>query len=145
MVSRVIDADGLVLGRMASQVAKMLLMGENVIVVNAEKAVVSGRKKEVIAHYKERSNIHTHTNPRRGPFWPKTPNGFVRRAIRGMLPWKKARGRRAYKNLKVYVGVPEDLTLDESTFETFSDASINQLKGTFIEISKLAEEIGWKH
>ncbi len=144
MVSRVIDADGLILGRLSSRVAKMLLQGEKVIVVNVEKAVVSGRRKKVIGIYKERLEIHTRTNPVRGPFWPKIPTRLVRRTIRGMLPWKKSRGKQAYKNLKVYLGVPDDLNLDSSTFETFSDASISQLKGNFMYISELSKEIGSK-
>ena len=144
MPARVIDADGLILGRLASKVAKMLLMGEKIIVVNAEKAVISGQKRHNIKNYHDRSQIHTHTNPRRGPFWPKTPNNFVRRTIRGMLPWKKNRGRTAYKNLKVFMGVPEDLNLEVSTFETFSDASLDHLKGNFMLIGDLVKEIGWK-
>ncbi len=144
MVTRVIDADGHILGRLASHIAKMLLLHEKVIVVNAEKIIISGNRRKIITHYKERSNIHTHTNPTRGPFWPKRPDNFVRRTIRGMLPWKKARGRQAYRRLRVYEGIPEKLNLDESTFETFSDASIDNLKGTFIEMSELSQEIGYK-
>ncbi|MHA1651357.1 MAG: 50S ribosomal protein L13 [Candidatus Helarchaeota archaeon] len=142
---RVINAEGQILGRLASHVAKMLLLGEKVIIVNAEKAVISGKKRRTIEAFKERIKIHTHTNPRRGPFWPKTPNNIVRRTIRGMLPWKKKRGRDAYKNLKVYIGIPENLNVDESAFETFSDASLDRLKGSFMEISELAKEIGWKY
>jgi large subunit ribosomal protein L13 len=144
MVTRVINADGHILGRLASHVAKMLLLNERIIIVNAEKVIISGKKRKIIDHYKERSNIHTHTNPIRGPFWPKRADNFVQRTIRGMLPWKKDRGRQAYKRLKVYEGVPEKLNLDESTFQTFSDASIDNLKGTYIEMSELSQEIGYK-
>ena len=49
----IIDASNLILGRMASVVAKRLLQGENIIVVNAEKAVVSGKKKAVVRERKE--------------------------------------------------------------------------------------------
>ena len=144
MVTRVIDADGHILGRLASHIAKMLLLNEKVIIVNAEKIIISGNRRKIIEHYKERSNIHTHTNPTKGPFWPKRPDNFVRRTIRGMLPWKKDRGRQAYRRLRVYEGIPEKLNLDESTFETFSDASIDNLKGTFIEMNELSQEIGYK-
>ncbi|MFX1295017.1 MAG: 50S ribosomal protein L13 [Promethearchaeota archaeon] len=144
-MARVIDANRLILGRLASLVAKMLLLNEKIIIVNAEKAVISGKKRTIINQYKERINIHTHTNPRRGPFWYKTPNKLLRRTIRGMLPWKKKRGREAYKRLKVYEGIPEELNLDESTFETFSDFTLDHLKGTFISVGELAKEIGWKY
>jgi len=142
---RVIDADGLILGRMASMVAKMLLLAENVIIINAEKAIVSGNRRTTIEHYKTRQNIRTHYNPIKGPFWFKTPHQLVRRTIRGMLPWKKDRGKVAYRRLKVYSGLPENLNVDEASIETFSDFSIDQLKGTFIEVGELAKEIGFKH
>ena len=145
MKPRIIDADGIILGRLASKVAKMLLLGEKIFIINAEKAVISGNKREIIKHYKERQNIRTHYNPIKGPFWFKTPEKFVRRTIRGMLPWKKNRGRQAFKNLRVFNGIPADLELDKSEFETFAEFSINQLKGTFIEINELAKEIGYKH
>lgn len=145
MKPRIIDADGIVLGRLASKVAKMLLLGEKVFVINAEKAIISGNRREIIARYKERQNIRTHYNPRKGPFWFKTPDKLVRRTIRGMLPWKKNRGRQAFRNLKVFSGIPEDLELDKSEVETFVEFSVSQLKGNFIEVNELAKEIGYKH
>ena len=145
MKPRVIDADGLVLGRMASKVAKMLLLAENVIIINAEKAIISGNRRTTIKHYKTRQNIRTHYNPIKGPFWFKTPHQLVRRTIRGMLPWKKDRGRTAYRRLKVYSGLPENFNVDEASIETFSDFSIDRLKGRFIEVGELAKEIGFKH
>ncbi len=145
MKPRIINADGLILGRLASKVAKMLLLGEHITVVNAEKAIVSGKRRKLIEQYKERQNIRTHYNPIKGPFWFKTPHLFVRRTIRGMLPWKKNRGKVAYRRLKVYFGIPEELEVDEANLETFSEISIDQLKGTFMEIGELAREIGFKH
>ncbi|RLI36579.1 hypothetical protein DRO60_05575, partial [Candidatus Bathyarchaeota archaeon] len=53
----VIDATGLVLGRMASIVAKRLLMGERIAIINAEKAVISGKKKAIVNRYKDRLQI----------------------------------------------------------------------------------------
>ena len=149
MVPRIINAENLVLGRLASKVAKMLLLNEKVIIVNAEKAIISGRKRQLIDQYKERSNIRTHYNPIKGPFWPKNPSQFVRRTIRGMLPWKNPRGRLAYKNLQVFSGFPADLNKKlgiskDLNIETFSEISLDQLKGTYIVISALSKEIGWK-
>lgn len=50
---KIINADGLILGRMASIIAKRLLKGEKIAVVNAEKAVISGKKKAKIREAKE--------------------------------------------------------------------------------------------
>jgi len=144
MGKRVINADGIVLGRMASLVAKMLLLGDKITVVNAEKAVISGRARYSIALYKRYSNIKTHTNPIQGPFFYRKPNLFVRRRIRGMLPWKYPRGKQAYKNLKVYMGIPKALNIDEASIETFPEFSTKELRGPFISISQLVGELGWE-
>jgi len=55
----VIDADNLILGRLASHCAKLLLNGEEVTVVNAEKSVISGSKKSITSDYKEKRDIVT--------------------------------------------------------------------------------------
>ncbi|HUY01203.1 MAG TPA: 50S ribosomal protein L13 [Candidatus Deferrimicrobium sp.] len=149
MVQRIINADGIVLGRLASKVAKMLLQNEKVIIINAEKAIISGRKRSIIHQWKERTEIHTLFNPMRGPFWPKSPTQIVRRTVRGMLPWKKPRGKQVYKNLRVVLGTPEDLNKilgisGDLQIETFPDFSETQLRGTYMELYDLAKEIGWK-
>jgi large subunit ribosomal protein L13 len=144
MVQRIINADGIILGRMGSLVAKMLLLGDNVIIINAEKAAISGRNRFIINFYKKHSNIKTHTNPIKGPFFYRKPNLFVRRTIRGMLPWNYPRGRQAYKNLKVYIGIPKTLKIDESKIERFSEFSVDHLKGPYTEVSKLTQELGWR-
>jgi large subunit ribosomal protein L13 len=149
MVQRIIDAEGIVLGRLASKVAKMLLQNENVFIINAAKAIISGKKRSIIHQWKVRSNIHTHYNPTKGPFWPKTPIQIVRRTIRGMLPWNRPRGREVYRFLRVFNGTPEDLNKKlgisgDLKIETYPNFSFNQLKGTYIEIGELAKQIGWK-
>jgi len=144
MGQRIINADGMVLGRLGSLVAKMLLLGDKVIIVNAEKVVISGKARFTIESYKKRSNIKTLTNPIKGPFFYRKPNLLVRRTIRGMLPWKYPRGRQAYRSLRVYMGIPKILNIDESKIENFPEFSVTHLKGPFIEVSKLAQELGWK-
>ena len=108
MAMRIINAEGLILGRLASKVARMLLEGEEVVIVNAEKAIITGNREDIFAKFKQRTELRTRTNPRRGPFYPKRSDEIVRRAIRGMLPWKTNRGRRAFKKLRVYAGVPRE-------------------------------------
>lgn len=104
----IIDAEGLVLGRVCTVAAKSALLGEDVIVVNAEKAVISGRKEMVMAKELRKLEIKNLGNPQHGPFHQKKPDRFVRRAIRGMLPWHKHRGREAYRKVMVYMGVPAE-------------------------------------
>ncbi len=104
----IINAEGHILGRLCTFVAKKALLGEDVIVVNAEKAVISGNKDVIFRKELEKLKIRNLGNPRKGPFHQKRPDRFVRRSIRGMLPWKKSRGREAFKRIMVYIGIPEE-------------------------------------
>ncbi|MBM4247916.1 MAG: 50S ribosomal protein L13 [Euryarchaeota archaeon] len=101
-----IDADGAVLGRLASEVAKRILKGEEITVVNAEKALVTGSREDVLDHYKEQRFIGS---TRKGPYFPRMPDRILRRTVRGMLPFRQHRGRSAYKRLRVFIGVPREL------------------------------------
>ena len=135
----IIDADGLILGRMASLVAKRLLNGERIEIVNAEGAVVSGKRKMVI---KERKEFLEVGGPTKGPFHYRKPNAIVRRTVRGMLPRRKTRGREAFGRLKVHIGVPRDLYGAE--MESLPDATLERLKERYITIGEIAKNIGWK-
>ena len=107
-----IDASNQVLGRLASLVAKHVLNGEAVAVVNAEKAVVIGNPKAVVASYKE---MRERGDPYHGPFYPRHPDRILKRTVRGMLPYKTPRGREAFKRLRVFNSIPDDLTGKEFT------------------------------
>ena len=135
----IIDANGLILGRMASVIAKRLLEGERIEIVNAENAIVSGKRKMVI---KERKDFLEVGGPTKGPFHYRRPNAIVRRTIRGMLPHRKSRGREAYGRLKVHIGIPRDLMGLE--VESLPDATVERLKGRYISVGEIAKNIGWK-
>lgn len=135
----VIDAEGLILGRMASVVAKRLLEGERIDIVNAEGAVVSGKRLQVI---KERKEFLEVGGPTKGPFHYRKPNAIIRRTIRGMLPHRKPRGRDAYRRLKVHIGVPRKLGGVEA--ESIKVAHVDRLRGRYITVGEIAKNIGWK-
>ena len=78
----VIDARDCILGRVASQVAERALDGERIAVVNAEQAVITGRKEDVIGTYRKRTELGSD----RGPYYPKRPDRIMKRSIRGMIP-----------------------------------------------------------
>ena len=136
----VIDAEGLILGRMASIVAKRLLEGERIEIVNAEGAVVSGKRLKVINDRKEFLNVGGRNM--RGPIHYRRPNAMVRRTIRGMLPHRKARGRDAFRRLRVHIGVPRELEAAQP--ESLPDAHLNRLKGRYVSVGEIARNIGWK-
>jgi large subunit ribosomal protein L13 len=133
-----VNADGLILGRMASKVAKRLLNGETVIIINAEKAVLSGKKKSKVAEAKEFLEVGA---PMRGPFHYRRPDRILRKTVRGMLPFKQPKGKMAYKKLKVFMGVPEDLKGQQMI--TLKEAQAAKLKGPYFTLAELAKEVGW--
>jgi len=104
----IVNAEGSIVGRLASYVAKKALSGETVIVVNAEKAIISGKKETILNKERGRLNIRNLGNPRKGPFHQRRPDKYLRRVIRGMLPYKKPIGKSAYKRVMVYIGIPKD-------------------------------------
>ena len=104
---KVYNGEGMILGRLASAVAKDALLGEEVKVVNCNKIVVSGKKANVIKSQKVRRERGGH--PLMRVKIPRLPDRFVRRTIRGMLPWKKARGKEAFDRVMCYNAVPEGL------------------------------------
>ena len=138
-----IDATDLILGRMASHVAKSLLEGKEVTIVNAEKAVISGRRQATFSERDAWMEIRNLVNPRKGPFHPRRPDDLVRRTIRGMLPYKKPKGREAYRRLRVYVGVPPELEGREA--RSIAGAHLKRL-GTrrFITVGELSRHLGVK-
>ena len=139
----IIDASNLILGRMASIVAKKLLEGYKVVIVNAEKAVVSGKPKMVIASYQLMLRVKTLRNPYKwGVRRPRTPDRIVRSAIRGMLPKNTPKGTRALRNLKVFIGVPEEYANKEKI--TIPEADVSGLKGKYITVGEIAKHMGWK-
>jgi len=104
---RVYDGKGLILGRLAAVVAKDALLGEEVKVINCEKVVISGRKRVVFTENKERRARKGY--PLKSAKLSRLPDRYVRRSIRGMLPWKQTRGREAFKRVMCYQGVPEGI------------------------------------
>jgi len=133
-----VNAEGLIVGRMCSKVAKRLLNGEEVIILNAEKAVFSGKKKSKVLEAHVFLEVGA---PRRGPFHYRRPDRFLRKAVRGMVPYKQPKGKNAYKRLKVFMGIP--LELKDQEMITFIEASSANLKGPHFTLGEMAKEIGW--
>lgn len=123
----VIDADGHVLGRLASYVAKKALLGESIIIVNAEKALISGSRENIIRKQRDKLEIRNIGNYTRGPFHQKRPDKFLRMAVRGMLPFKRPRGKDAYKRVMVYVGIPAEEIKRQHNIDVNAKEAIQRL------------------
>lgn len=135
----VLDASGQVMGRFSSAIAKRLLNGEEIVVVNAEKALITGSNPWLIEEFHHRRYVGSQ---RKGPFYPRRPDRILHRTIRGMLPYQQPRGRAALKRLRVYVDVPE----------TFKDAPMERPEGSarvttarYLTLAEIAMRLGGKY
>ncbi|MGC9781623.1 MAG: 50S ribosomal protein L13 [Candidatus Heimdallarchaeota archaeon] len=139
----VIDAEGAILGRLSTNIAKRLLMGETIDVVNVEKMVISGKPESIILQYKERLDIRSKYNPLRGPFHYRRPDRFVRRSIRGMLPYKKPRGKAAFHRLKCFISIPKEF--EKAKMIKVPEADSAKLTVKRISIGELCKQLGWNY
>ncbi len=111
----VIDADGLVLGRIATRAARLLQgkhkatytpfldTGDHVVIVNAEKVKLTGRKEEQKIYRRHSGYLGGLKEERAGTVRRQHPVRLVEEAVRGMLP-KSTLGDAMYRKLKVYAG-----------------------------------------
>jgi large subunit ribosomal protein L13 len=105
----VFDAENEVMGRVASVVAKEALQGNEVSVINCEKAFISGTKDNIVKEFKEIRALNLN-RPEKGPFISKDSEKIMRRKIRAMLPdFRVGRGRDAWKKIRCYKGIPENM------------------------------------
>lgn len=136
----VIDAKGLLLGRMCSEVAERLLLGETIDIVNCEEAVISGDKYRIIRDFKRKREMGI---PSKGPHYPKESFKIVKRTVRGMLPYKREKGRKAFDRLKCYNTLPE--AFRSKPTETMEKANVDKLPNTkFVKVKHISMIIGGK-
>ena len=121
---------------MASIISKRLLNGEEIIITNAEKAIVIGAKDSIVARYQAKRKLN---HPRKGPKFPRMPDRILKRTVRGMLPYQQGRGRTALKNLKVYIGIPKEFKDNKS--ETLDKAK-NIDNEKFLALGEISNYLG---
>ena len=140
---KIYDAENMVVGRLGAKATKAAILGDTVVVVNAEKAIITGKRRTVIEAFKEKFNIRTSYKPSRGPFHERRPDKMVRKMFRGMLPWPTPRGKAAYKRIKVYIGVPEQFIDSEKI--VLEGAKYRSMTQKFITVEDLSHELGWRN
>jgi large subunit ribosomal protein L13 len=136
----IINAENLILGRFVTVVAKKAILGEKVDIVNCEKAVITGNRQEIITKYKDRvargAMFH-------GPYFPRRADRVVKRTVRGMLPYKQDKGRKALGRVKCYIGVPEEFKGKQ--IETIEKANISNAKSIrYVVVGEICKLIGAK-
>lgn len=103
MAKLVYDGGGAIFGRLASVVAKDLLKGNSVDVINCEGIIVSGDKKLFVKKIMAKREMGSGSSMK-GPKYPRVADRLVKRMIRGMLPRDRMKGQDAIRRLKCYVG-----------------------------------------
>jgi large subunit ribosomal protein L13 len=111
----VADAEGQILGRLASEIASVLKgkrkptysthldVGDYVVVINAQKVRVTGRKREAKTYFRHSLYPGGHTLTRFRDLQEAKPEEIIRLAVKGMLPRNRL-GRSMMKKLKIYAG-----------------------------------------
>jgi large subunit ribosomal protein L13 len=135
-----INAQGLIVGRLASIVAKKLLEGDEITIINAEKAILSGSKVTTFAEYKQ---TYERGTKEKGPYFPKRPDAILKRTVRGMLPYTRQRGKDAMARLKIYIGTPTEFNGQPAI--TLESASVDRLSSLrYMELGELSKQLGAK-
>jgi large subunit ribosomal protein L13 len=138
----IINAENSIVGRMSTVVVKKALKGEKIDIINCEKAVITGSKENVFNKYKIKGS---RGGPFKGPFLPKMPDRFVRRIIRGMLPYKQSKGKEAFKRIICYISIPNEFK--DKKIEKIKEADISRIKNlkytTIGEVCKFLKNKQW--
>ena len=103
---KIIDGTNAVLGRLASYSAKQALLGEEIVIVNCDKVIITGNRRDIIEKFLEkRKKIGS---GQKGPKHSRLAHLIVKRAVRGMLSHRSGRGKEAFRRIKCYGGIPEE-------------------------------------
>ena len=130
----IINGKGAVFGRLCSFAAKKALEGNEIIILNSEKVIISGNKKDTIKKYNELRHKGGHSQ--KGPQYDRIPYMMLKRGIRGMLPdHRKGIGKQALLRIKCYNDTPVEFENEKMI------SIIAPVKNKFIELKELAEKL----
>lgn len=103
---KIIDGTNAVLGRLASYSAKQALLGEEIVILNCEKVIITGNRADIREKFEaKRRRIGS---GQKGPKHSRLAHLIVKRAIRGMLSHRSGRGKEAFRRIRCYPGLPEE-------------------------------------
>ena len=104
---KVYEGAGAVMGRLASIVAKELLRGEEVVIVNCNEIIISGNKEDILEEFNQMRSRAGHGF--KGPKHPAVSEKIVKRAVRGMISNHRwGRGKAAFGRLRCYNKIPKE-------------------------------------
>ena len=130
----IINAEGGSFGRICSYAAKQALEGNEIVIVNSEKAVISGNQTLSIQKYRE--SKQKGGSSLKGPKYINVAYRILKRGIRGMLPdHREGQGKLAFARVKCHNGVPEE----------FKDKEMEKVQGSrsnkYITLQELIRKI----
>lgn len=135
----VINAEGRKLGRTCSKAVKKAMAGEKTHIINSEKAVVTGKKEDLIKIYRERFDLQDIGNPRKSPeMVSRRPDLFVKKTMKGMIPNEKKRGKKAQKKIKTHIGIPEELS------DKAPEPDNTNISTSYLTVEEICRELGWR-
>ena len=105
-MTKIIDGTNAVLGRLASYAAKQALLGEEIVILNCEKVIITGSRRDIMEKFESRRKKIG--SGQKGPKYSRLAHLIVKRAVRGMLSHRSGRGKEAFRRIKCYQGVPEE-------------------------------------
>eukprot|EP01035_Chromulina_nebulosa_P020222 gene20222-26252_t len=139
-----IDGKGHLLGRLASIIAKQLLLGQKIVVVRTEAIVISGSLMRNKTRYAQFIRKRMNTNPKRGPFHFRSPSKILWRTIRGMIPHKTARGAEALRRFAAFEGIP---TPYDKLKRVVVSGALKAIRlrpdRNYSVLGELSKEVGW--
>jgi large subunit ribosomal protein L13 len=136
----IVDGKNLIVGRVATFVAKQALNGETIKIINCEEMYVTGDKEFLFNDAERKRNQGTWE---KGPFYLRQPDRYVRRIVRGMIPYKTSRGNLAYKRVLCYIGSPKELEQHKAI--TLDNANIKHIKNLkYQTVGTLCKHMGAK-
>ncbi len=137
----VVDATDHIAGRLSSNVAKLLLKGNRVSIVNCDKIMISGTRSNIISEYREFLEINSINHWKHGPKHPRRPDTIMKKMIRGMLPREKPSGKKAHQRLRTFIGSPKEVKSLKKT--KFEKAMIKKSSSNYTTMADLGRTIGW--
>ena len=137
----VVDATNHIAGRLSSNVAKLLLKGNRVSIVNCDKIMISGTRSNIISEYREFLEINSINHWKHGPKHPRRPDTIMKKMIRGMLPREKTSGKEAHKRLRTYIGSTKEVKPFKKI--KFEKAMIKKSSANYTTMANLGRTIGW--
>mgnify|MGYP001587697498 FL=1 len=105
-MTKVIDGTNAILGRLASFTAKEALKGEEIVILNCNKIIITGNKENIKKEFQEtRGRVGS---GQLGPKVSRLADRIVKRTIRGMVPHRQKKGKDALNRIRCYIGVPSE-------------------------------------